>query len=53
MRLGFWKTGRLTQQLHYERIEVRQLSAVIATATGKYPLSGGGLQERSGWFTTI
>ena len=53
MRRGFWKNGRPAQQLHYEHLTVRMLGASDALVTGQYVLSGGGLPDRTGWFTTI
>ena len=53
MRAGFWKTGRPVQQLHYEHLEIRPLGPDNALVTGQYVLTGGGLANRTGWFTTI
>ena len=53
MREGFWRTGRPTQQLRYEHLDVRLLDGDHALVTGQYVLSGGGRADRSGWFTTI
>ena len=53
MRAGFWKTGRPAQQLHYDHLEIRPLGPDSALVTGQYILSGGGLPNRAGWFTTI
>jgi uncharacterized protein (TIGR02246 family) len=53
MRAGFWKTGRPAQQLHYEHLEIRPLGPDNALVTGQYVLTGGGLPNRTGWFTTI
>jgi len=53
MRHGFWKNGRPAQQLRYEHLAVRMLGDFDALVTGQYVLSGGGLPDRSGWFTTI
>ncbi len=53
MREGFWKSGRPLQQLSYDHLEIRPLGADHALATGQYILSGGGLADRTGWFTTI
>ncbi len=53
MRAGYWKTGRPAQQLHYERLEIRPLGSDNALVTGQYVLTGGGLSNRTGWFTTI
>jgi uncharacterized protein (TIGR02246 family) len=53
MRAGFWKTGRPAQQLHYEHLEIRPMGPDNALVTGQYVLTGGGLPNRTGWFTTI
>jgi uncharacterized protein (TIGR02246 family) len=53
MREGFWKTGRPLQQLSYDHLEIRPLGADHALATGQYILTGGGLADRTGWFSTI
>src|SRR3954469_268483 len=50
MREGFWKTGRPLQMLRYDHLEIRPLGRDDALATGQYILSGGGLQDRTGWF---
>jgi len=49
----FWKTGRPQQVLRYEHLDVRLLGPESALATGQYILSGGGLPDRTGWFTTV
>lgn len=53
MRRGFWRTGRPTQVLHYEHVEVRPLGDEHALVTGQYVLTGGGQADRTGWFTTV
>ena len=53
MRRGFWKTGRPTQQLRYEHLNIRMLGASDALVTGQYILSAPGLPDRTGWFTTV
>ena len=53
MREGFWKTGRPLQQLSYDHLEIRPLGPDHALATGQYILTGGGLPDRTGWFSTI
>ena len=49
----FWKTGRPLQVLRYEHLAVRLLGPESALATGQYILSGNGLPDRTGWFTTV
>jgi ketosteroid isomerase-like protein len=53
MRRGFWKNGRPAQQLQYEHLTIRMLGASDALVTGQYVLSGAGLPDRTGWFTTV
>ena len=53
MRRGFWKNGHPAQQLRYEHLTVRMLGASDALVTGQYILSGAGLPDRTGWFTTV
>jgi ketosteroid isomerase-like protein len=53
MREGFWKSGRPLQQLRYDHLEIRPLGGDHALATGQYILSGAGMPDRTGWFTTI
>lgn len=49
----FFRGGRPVQRLHFEQIEVRALGEDHALVTGRFVLSGGGEEERSGWFTTV
>jgi hypothetical protein len=53
MRAGFWKTGRPAQILSYDHLEFRSLGPDHTLATGQYILSGNGLPDRTGWFSTI
>ena len=53
MRAYFWKAGRPAQVLSYDHLEIRPLGPNDALATGQYILTGGGLPDRTGWFTTI
>ncbi|MFL5593487.1 MAG: YybH family protein [Gemmatimonadaceae bacterium] len=53
MRAGFWRTGRPRQILSYDHLEIRPIGPDQAIATGQYILTGGGLPNRTGWFTTI
>ncbi|MFL5545825.1 MAG: DUF4440 domain-containing protein, partial [Gemmatimonadaceae bacterium] len=53
MRAGFWRTGRPLQVLSYDHLEIRPIGPNQAIATGQYILTGGGLPNRTGWFTTI
>ena len=53
MKKGFWKTGKPLQNLRYESVVVRMLGKAGALVTGNYILTGGGIPERKGWFTSI
>jgi ketosteroid isomerase-like protein len=50
---AFWKDGKANQQLRYERVDVRQLGADFALCTGHFILSGNGLKDLGGWFSTV
>lgn len=50
---SFWRDGRPTQQLRFERIATQALGAGHALVTGRFVLSGGGEPERSGWYTLV
>jgi ketosteroid isomerase-like protein len=53
MRGGFWRTGRPAQTLTYDHLEIRPIGPNQAIVTGQYILTGAGLPNRTGWFTTI
>lgn len=53
MRAGFWRTGRPAQTLSYDHLEIRAIGSSQAIVTGQYILTGAGLPNRTGWFTTI
>ncbi|MGZ3465216.1 MAG: YybH family protein [Gemmatimonadaceae bacterium] len=53
MRAGFWRTGRPAQTLSYDHLEIRPIGPSQAIVTGQYILTGAGLPNRTGWFTTI
>jgi ketosteroid isomerase-like protein len=53
MRAGFWRTGRPAQTLSYDHLEIRPIGPNQAIVTGQYILTGTGLPNRTGWFTTI
>jgi uncharacterized protein (TIGR02246 family) len=53
MKKGFWKTGKPLQNLRYESVVVRMLGKTGALVTGNYILTGGGIPERKGWFTSV
>ena len=50
---SFWREGRPVQQLRFEQLNARPLGADRALMTGRFILSGGGQEERSGWYTLI
>jgi ketosteroid isomerase-like protein len=49
----FFRDGQPVQQLRFERVEVTPLGAGHALVTGRFVLTGGGEEERSGWFSTV
>jgi len=53
MRAGYWRTGRPVQTLSYDHLEIRPIGPNQAIVTGQYILTGGGIPDRTGWFTTI
>jgi ketosteroid isomerase-like protein len=53
MRAGYWRTGRPLQTLGFDHREIRPIGPNQAIVTGQYILTGGGLSNRTGWFTTI
>jgi ketosteroid isomerase-like protein len=53
MRAGYWRTGRPLQTLSYDHLEIRPIGPNQAIVTGQYILTGGGVPNRTGWFTTI
>jgi hypothetical protein len=53
MRAGYWRTGRPLQALSYDHLEIRPIGPSQAIVTGQYILTGAGMPNRTGWFTTI
>jgi ketosteroid isomerase-like protein len=49
----YFKNGQPTQQLRFEHVTVRPLGERHALAVGQFILSGGGLADQSGWFSTV
>lgn len=49
----YFQNGVPKQALRMERAAVRMLSPDSALMTGRFVLSGGGLPEKSGWFTLL
>jgi uncharacterized protein (TIGR02246 family) len=50
---SFWVNGKPKQQLRFEEVDVRMLGPGDARVMGKFILTGGGMPEASGRFTTI
>jgi uncharacterized protein (TIGR02246 family) len=50
---SFWVNGKPKQQLRFEEVEVRMLGPLDARVMGKFILTGGGMPEATGRFTTI
>jgi len=53
LRRGFFRDGRPVQSLRFEQVTVRPLGERYALVVGRFILTGGGEQERSGWFSTV
>ncbi len=53
LRRAFFHDGQPVQQLRFESLAVTRLGPAHALATGRFILSGGGMDDRTGWFTTI
>lgn len=50
---AYFQHGAPTQQLSFTDLTIRMLGDDHALATGHFILSGGGLDDNTGWFTTI
>lgn len=50
---AFFRDGQPVQQLRFESLAVRRLGPAHALVTGRFILSGGGMDDRTGWFTTV
>ncbi len=50
---SYFQNGAPAQQLRFERLTVTMLGDDHAMAVGHFILSGGGLDDNMGWFTTI
>jgi uncharacterized protein (TIGR02246 family) len=50
---AFFRDGAPAQQLRFEHLTVTMLGEDHALATGHFILSGGGMDDNTGWFTTI
>jgi ketosteroid isomerase-like protein len=53
LRRAFFRQGKPIQSLRFEQVAVRPLGAAHALVVGRFVLTGGGEQERSGWFSTV
>jgi len=53
LRRSFFRDGKPVQSLRFEQVTVHPLGAGHALVVGRFILSGGGEQERSGWFSTV
>ncbi|NNF58316.1 MAG: nuclear transport factor 2 family protein [Rhodothermaceae bacterium] len=49
----FFRDGENIQDLRFEQITVRPLGETHALVTGRFVLSGGGEDERSGWYSLV
>ena len=50
---AYFQDGAPAQQSSFDHLTVRMLGENHAMATGHFILSGGGLDDHTGWFTTI
>lgn len=50
---AFFRDGQPVQQLRFESLTTTRLGPAHALVTGRFILSGGGMEDRSGWFTTV
>jgi len=53
LRKAFFRDGKPIQALRFEQVSVKPLGAAHALVVGRFVLTGGGQEERSGWFSTI
>ena len=49
----YFTGGKPDQQVRFDQIDVRRLGADIALMTGRFTLTGGGKDDRSGWFSLV
>jgi uncharacterized protein (TIGR02246 family) len=49
----FFRDGENIQDLRFEQITVRPLGEDHALVTGRFVLSGGGEEDRSGWYSLV
>ncbi len=53
LRKAFFRDGKPIQALRFEQVSVKPLGAAHALVVGRFVLTGGGQEERSGWFSTV
>ncbi|MBA3553993.1 MAG: nuclear transport factor 2 family protein [Gemmatimonadales bacterium] len=53
LRRAFFRDGKPIQSLRFEQVSVKPLGPAHALVVGRFVLTGGGQEERSGWFSTI
>ena len=49
----YFRDGKPIQQLRFEQLAVRPVTADVALATARFVLSGGEAPEQTGWFTLV
>ena len=52
-REAYFRDGKPKQQLRFEQLAVRPLTADVALATARFVLSGGEVPDQAGWFTLV
>ena len=50
---AYFQDGAPAQQLSFTHLTIQMLGEDHALATGHFILSGGGIEDNTGWFTTI
>jgi ketosteroid isomerase-like protein len=53
LQRSFWRDGRPTRALRFERIVTQALGERHALVTGRFVLGGADAAERAGWFTLV
>jgi ketosteroid isomerase-like protein len=49
----YFRDGKPIQQLRFEQLAVRPITADVALATARFVLSGGEKPDQTGWFTLV
>ena len=52
-REAYFRDGKPNQQLRFEQLAVRPVTADVAIATARFVLSGGEKPDQAGWFTLV